>query len=84
MLALRLDEILDAVDATKVVLVWERLGAREFGREELCWAGSMADACRVAGVRLRAQFVLHDGGVRQLAPDDYVGYISGNGCADGE
>ena len=32
----------------------------------------MAQAARELGAPLRAQFLLHDGGIRQLYPDDYI------------
>lgn len=70
-LAHRLGEIFDVVGATRVVLVWERLGPREFAGDELRWARAMAAACAAAGVGLRAQFLLYGGGVRQLTTDDY-------------
>ncbi|WP_106814676.1 hypothetical protein [Microbacterium timonense] len=72
-LAQRILQILEAVEASQVVLVWERPGPREFAPDELRWARAMARSCADAGVRLRAQFLLHDGGVRQLAPDDHLG-----------
>lgn len=71
-LARRAGEITSITGAGGVVLVWERRGPSTFGADELDWAAAMADACRAEGVRLRAQFVLHDGGIRILTPDDYA------------
>ena len=68
----RLTLMLETIGATQVVLVWERPGPSEFANDELRWAAAMARSSGEAGVRLRAQFVLHDGGLRQLTPDDYV------------
>ncbi|MET0811589.1 MAG: hypothetical protein ABWY03_00955 [Microbacterium sp.] len=73
LLADRLGDIIRLADASRVVLVWERPGPPEFGEDELSWARAMADACREEGVPLRAQFCLHDGGIRILTPDDYAG-----------
>mgnify|MGYP002652255462 CR=1 FL=1 len=39
---------------------------------DLAWARAMARDCREAGVALRAQFVLHDRGLRTLAVDDLL------------
>ena len=75
-LAHRFGLILDTVGATQIVLVWERLGRREFAENELGWARAMAGSCAALGVPLRAQFLLHDGGVRQLTPDDYAASAS--------
>ena len=55
-----------------IVFVWERLGPRSIDKETAAWARSMAQAARELGAPLRAQFLLHDGGIRQLYPDDYI------------
>lgn len=34
------------------------------------WARGLSEACRAAGLSVRAQLILHDGGVRWFAPDD--------------
>jgi hypothetical protein len=56
-----------------IVLVWERLGPRSIDVSTATWARSMAQAARELGAPLRAQFLLHNSGIRQLYPDDYVG-----------
>lgn len=53
-----------------VVLVWERLGSSIVGVEDREWARAMRDAATALEVPLRAQFVLHNRGVRELALDD--------------
>ncbi|GAA1937868.1 hypothetical protein GCM10009775_32460 [Microbacterium aoyamense] len=73
LLADRLGRILELTGAARVVLVWERPGAATLGDDELNWARAMADACREEGVPLRAQFRLHDDGIRILTLDDYAG-----------
>ncbi|WP_460519815.1 hypothetical protein [Humibacter antri] len=55
-----------------IVLVWERLGPCPIDENTRAWASAMAEAARDIGVPLRAQFLLHDGGIRQVHPDDYV------------
>ena len=72
-LAHRLRSVLAAEELSEAALVWERLGADSFTPDDLAWACALADECRVVGVPLRAQFVLHDGGLRPIAADDYAG-----------
>ncbi|QDZ13589.1 hypothetical protein [Humibacter ginsenosidimutans] len=55
-----------------IVLVWERTGRDAVDEETRHWAGAMAEAAHDLGVPLRAQFLLHDSGIRQLQVDDYV------------
>ena len=72
LLAARLPLMCEAVGASQLVLVWEREGDDEFPDEELAWARAMAEALHGTHVRLRAQFMLHDDGLRALTPDDYA------------
>lgn len=65
--------LLAAIGAAQAVIVWERRGSREFTEDERTWAGAMAVECGAEGVHLRAQFVLHDDGIRQLTADDHLG-----------
>lgn len=55
-----------------VVLAWERIGTEMIGDDDRNWARAMAAASQVLGVPLRAQFIVHARGVRQLHPDDYL------------
>lgn len=68
--ASRLAEIVESIGAAKVVFVWERPGGDSITTADREWASSLGAACRAAGVAVRAQLVLHDTGVRWLAPDD--------------
>ncbi|MBL3687612.1 hypothetical protein D3248_11695 [Leucobacter zeae] len=68
----RVSWIADAVGAGSVVFVWERPGSERFGAYELDFARALAHECGASGVRVRAQFLLHDTGVRQITPDDYA------------
>jgi hypothetical protein len=72
LIAARMPVVCEAIGATQLVLVWERPGGDRFGSEERAWAAAMAHAMRASTVRLRAQFVLHDGGLRALTPDDHA------------
>ncbi|MFD4422660.1 hypothetical protein ACFWN7_14325 [Agromyces sp. NPDC058484] len=71
-LAQRLAEIADHAGARKVVFVWERLGTAESTAADRAWARGLGEACRDAGVAVRAQFILHDDGARWFAPDDHA------------
>ena len=71
-LGARLRTFSEILSAGSVVLVWERPGADRLSTETAAWVRAMADACRGADVAIRAQFLLHDKGLRMLVPDDYV------------
>ena len=71
-LADRLASIVGEIGAAKVVFVWERPGNDELTSGDREWAGALGAACRAAGVKVRAQLVLHDRGVRWIAPDEYA------------
>lgn len=68
----RVADIMNEFGFAQAVFVWERLGGPEVGDEERTWASALAASCAHHGARVRAQFILHDFGVRQLAPDDYL------------
>ncbi|MBO3662389.1 hypothetical protein [Microbacterium stercoris] len=72
LIADRIGRIGAAIDVTQLVVVWEREGEESFRDEELAWAAAMADAMAETGMRLRAQYLLHNTGLRVLAPDDYA------------
>lgn len=69
-IASRLAEIVESIGAAKVVFVWERPGGDTVTAADRAWASALGAECRRAGVAVRAQLVLHDAGVRWLAPDD--------------
>ncbi|MBL3700939.1 hypothetical protein [Leucobacter luti] len=62
------------VGADSWVGVIERVGAERFTPADCAWARSMAapGAPGIGAPPVRAQFVLHDSGVRQLTADDYL------------
>lgn len=75
--------ICELVGAREFVFVWERRGTDRFTADDRRWAhaaaGEAGGAVRRgaddrddAAAPLRAQFVLHDTGIRQLTPDDYA------------
>lgn len=72
-LASRMAWVAKTVGAASVVFVWERTGGEKFEQYELEWARAMHhEFAELGGVRIRAQFLLHDAGVRQLTQDDFA------------
>lgn len=65
----RIGELREFTGNQAVVLVWERLGSSIVGVEDREWAGAMRAAATALDVPLRAQFVLHNRGVRELQVD---------------
>lgn len=70
-LAARLPLIMELIDAEQPVLVWEHPGEEGRTDEALAWPRAMAAACLDLGVPLRAQFVLHDRGIRHVSVADF-------------
>lgn len=62
----------DLTGNVSVLFAWERVGNEEITGDDRAWARAMADAARALDIPLRAQFVVHSDGVRQLHPDDYL------------
>lgn len=62
----------ELVGGSEIVLVWERPGSDKFTDADLAWARDFVREAGKNGSTLRAQFLLHDGGLRQLTPDDYA------------
>ncbi|QIK64352.1 hypothetical protein G7068_14920 [Leucobacter viscericola] len=57
----------------ELVFVWERLGSRDLTPSDVAWARAVVRESESGEVpSIRAQFVLHDRGLRQLRPDDLV------------
>ncbi len=69
-LAARVGALVELLGAAQAVLVWERPGTARLSPIDRGWASGMARACSEAGVPLRAQCLLHDGGSIVLAADD--------------
>ena len=68
----RIGEISQMVGAASLVLVWERRGPARFSAADLNWARALSRAAKRGGPTIRAQFVLHDQGLRQVAIDDLI------------
>lgn len=69
---IRFAEIAHEANVAQFVLVWERRGGAELTGATRDWARMLGDALHRHGARVRAQLLLHDAGLRVLAPDDLV------------
>lgn len=66
----RLARLMRECELAQILLVWERSGGRILSGETLLWARALGAALVAENVRVRAQLLLHSGGLRVLAPDD--------------
>jgi hypothetical protein len=71
-MAVRVAEVAEIVGAARAVLVWETPGTTELPAPTRSWVREMALASRATDLPLRAQFLLHDRGLRTLVPDDFI------------
>ena len=62
----RMAWITEFIGAASVVVVWERVGPPKPTVLDLEWARTVGREAERLGMNLRAQFMLHNGGVRQL------------------
>jgi hypothetical protein len=60
------------VEADSAVIVYERRGSDELRAADRRWLRFIATACAEAAVPLRGPLLLHDDGVRWIAPEDYA------------
>lgn len=68
----RAETLRELTGNTSLVLAWERSGTSAVFPADRAWAQAMASAAQKLDVPLRAQFIVHSRGVRQLHPDDYL------------
>ncbi|MBO1900894.1 hypothetical protein J4H92_02890 [Leucobacter weissii] len=67
----RVDRVREAVGASSLVFVWERPGPPKPSGTDLSWAREVVAEGERRELRIRAQFLLHSGGVRQLLPAEW-------------
>jgi hypothetical protein len=65
-------EIMNAANASQLILVWERYAGGDLTAADRAWAQQLQNECTRIGVRVRAQLLSHKRGVRWIAPDDYL------------
>ena len=72
LLSQRIGVLLELTDNAAVVLAWERVGGEVVDDHVREWARAMKKQTALLGIPLRAQFLLHGRGVRQLHADDWL------------
>ena len=72
LLSQRIGMLRELTGNAAVVLVWERLGSEVVDDDIRAWARAMKREAARLGTPLRAQFLLHTHGVRQLHADDWL------------
>lgn len=75
LLSQRIGMLRELTGNAAVVLVWERVGGEVVAGDDdgvRQWARAMRRQASSLGIPLRAQFLLHERGVRQLHADDWV------------
>ena len=72
LLAKRFGMLMREFGFAKLLVTWERCGGSRIDPATLAWARAFGEALRAEGVVVRAQLLLHDAGLRVLAPDDLV------------
>lgn len=70
--AARVREIVDAIDASQVIFVWERYAGDRLTPADCAWAEQLHHACLLEKVSVRAQLLSHKRGVRWIAAEDYL------------
>lgn len=70
MFVARAGDVCELVGAGWIVVVQERLGPPRPTKMDLRWARAIAAGADRQGVGLRAQFILHSGGIRLLSEAD--------------
>lgn len=69
---MRFARLMRECELAQILLVWERPGGWTLSGETLVWARALGAALVAEKARVRAQLLLHSGGLRVLAPDDLV------------
>lgn len=59
--------VLEMIGAASVVFVWERIGPPRPGALDLKWVRAIAGEASRQGLPVRAQFLLHSGGLRPFS-----------------
>ncbi len=62
--------IFEDVDADSMVIAYERRGPDVLSAGDRAWLALIRDACREAAIPLRGPLLVHDRGVRWIAPED--------------
>ena len=68
--AARFAGLIEEFGFDRIALVWERIGEARLDVETRTWASALGAALARQGVRVRAQMLLHDRGLRMLDADN--------------
>lgn len=83
-LARRIQDAMDAIDARSVVIVFERYADAAITDCDRAWARAITDEFTTVGVQVRGMLISHRRGVRWLAQDDFrYGDLAAPGAAVG-
>lgn len=64
--------LFEDAEADSMVVAYERRGTEALSGVDRAWLQLVRDACAHAGIPLRGPLLVHDGGIRWIAPDDLV------------
>jgi hypothetical protein len=67
-----LGSLFDEVDASSMVIIFERIGSDTLSEGDREWFRLIHAACLTEEIPLRGPILAHDGGVRWIATEDYL------------
>ncbi|QEO10679.1 hypothetical protein [Protaetiibacter larvae] len=62
--------LFEDAEADSLVVAYERRGSDELGDTDREWLALIRDACDEAAIRMRGPILVHDDGLRWVAPED--------------
>lgn len=62
--------LFEDADADSMVVAYERRGSEALTAADRDWLGLVREACADAGIPVRGPLLVHDGGIRWIAPED--------------
>lgn len=66
-------DLRDELDATTIVLTFERPGSPDLNERDREWLRMLREGCVLAGVSFRGPLLCHTAGVRWVPLDEYLG-----------
>ena len=67
-----LGHLFEEVDASSMVIIFERIGSDTLSESDREWFRLIHAACQAENIPLRGPILAHDGGVRWIATEDYL------------
>jgi hypothetical protein len=62
--------LVEDAEADSIVVAYERRGGDDLTAADRAWLALVRDACGQAAIPLRGPLLVHDGGIRWVAPED--------------